>query len=88
MHFEHLGQVGGAKGAVVLIGRNGRLIVHQFGKQFLGPAISDSGGNQLIAPPLEAADDQSLVMALSDEVRDIIQQGIYANLKLRRGVFL
>src|SRR6202165_3216906 len=36
----------------------------------------------------EAADDQNLVMALSDDVRDIIQQGIYANLKLRRGVFL
>ncbi|GAC1472680.1 MAG: lysophospholipid acyltransferase family protein [Candidatus Dormibacteraceae bacterium] len=38
--------------------------------------------------PPDAADDQSLVMGLSDEVRDIIQQGIYANLKLRRGVFL
>src|ERR1700737_5452836 len=36
----------------------------------------------------EAANDQNLVMALSDDVRDIIQQGIYANLKLRRGVFL
>ena len=38
--------------------------------------------------PPEAADDQNLVMALSDEVRDTIQQGIYDNLKLRRGVFL
>jgi 1-acyl-sn-glycerol-3-phosphate acyltransferase len=38
--------------------------------------------------PPEAADDQNLVMALADEVRDIIQQGIYDNLKLRRGVFL
>ncbi|HEV2029721.1 MAG TPA: lysophospholipid acyltransferase family protein [Candidatus Dormibacteraeota bacterium] len=38
--------------------------------------------------PPEAADDQNLVMNLSDEVRDIIQQGIYDNLKLRRGVFL
>jgi hypothetical protein len=27
-------------------------------------------------------------MALSDEVRDTIQQGIYDNLKRRRGVFL
>jgi 1-acyl-sn-glycerol-3-phosphate acyltransferase len=38
--------------------------------------------------PPEAADDQSLVMALADDVRDIIQQGIYDNLKRRRGVFL
>jgi 1-acyl-sn-glycerol-3-phosphate acyltransferase len=38
--------------------------------------------------PPEAADDQNLVMALADEVRDTIQQGIYANLKLRRSVFL
>ena len=38
--------------------------------------------------PPEAADDQNLVMALSDEVRNTIQQGIYDNLKLRRGVFL
>ena len=35
-----------------------------------------------------AADDQHLVMAIADEVRDTIQQGIYDNLKLRRGVFL
>ena len=38
--------------------------------------------------PPEAADDQNLVMALADEVRDTIQQGIYDNLRLRRGVFL
>jgi len=38
--------------------------------------------------PPSAADDNNLVMALSDEVRDTIQQGIYGNLKLRRGVFL
>ena len=38
--------------------------------------------------PPEAADDQNLVMALADEVRDTIQQGVYDNLKLRRGVFL
>jgi 1-acyl-sn-glycerol-3-phosphate acyltransferase len=38
--------------------------------------------------PLTAADDQHLVMALADDVRDIIQRGIYDNLKLRRGVFL
>ncbi|HET7419101.1 MAG TPA: lysophospholipid acyltransferase family protein [Candidatus Dormibacteraeota bacterium] len=34
------------------------------------------------------ADDQHLVMALSDDVRDVIQRGLYDNLKLRRGVFL
>ena len=34
------------------------------------------------------ADDQHLVMALADDVRDVIQRGIYENLKLRRGVFL
>jgi 1-acyl-sn-glycerol-3-phosphate acyltransferase len=38
--------------------------------------------------PPEAATDNNLVMALSDEVRDTIQQGIYDNLKRRRGVFL
>ncbi len=38
--------------------------------------------------PPEAADDNNVVMALADEVRDTIQQGIYDNLKLRRGVFL
>jgi 1-acyl-sn-glycerol-3-phosphate acyltransferase len=38
--------------------------------------------------PAAAAADQHLVMALADEVRATIQQGIYDNLKLRRGVFL
>ncbi len=38
--------------------------------------------------PPEAADDQNLVMALADQVRDTIQEGIYDNLKLRRGAFL
>jgi len=38
--------------------------------------------------PPHAADDQHLVMALSGEVRDTIQEGIYDNLKRRRGVFL
>jgi 1-acyl-sn-glycerol-3-phosphate acyltransferase len=38
--------------------------------------------------PPEAAEDQNLVLALADEVRDTIQQGIYDNLKRRRGVFL
>ena len=38
--------------------------------------------------PAAAADEQHLVMALADEVRETIQQGIYENLKLRRGVFL
>ena len=38
--------------------------------------------------PPEAADDNNLVMALADEVRNTIQKGIYDNLKLRRSVFL
>lgn len=38
--------------------------------------------------PPEAADDQNLVMALADEVRDTIQEGVYDNLRMRRGVFL
>jgi 1-acyl-sn-glycerol-3-phosphate acyltransferase len=38
--------------------------------------------------PIESADDQHVVMALADEVRNTIQRGIYDNLKLRRGVFL
>jgi 1-acyl-sn-glycerol-3-phosphate acyltransferase len=38
--------------------------------------------------PPDAANDNSLVMALADEVRNTIQQGIYDNLKRRRGVFL
>jgi 1-acyl-sn-glycerol-3-phosphate acyltransferase len=38
--------------------------------------------------PAEAADDQHLVMAIADDVRNTIQKGIYENLKLRRGVFL
>ena len=38
--------------------------------------------------PPEAANDNNLVMALADEVRNTIQQGIYDNLKRRRGVFL
>jgi 1-acyl-sn-glycerol-3-phosphate acyltransferase len=38
--------------------------------------------------PPEAANDNNLVMALSDQVRDTIQQGIYDNLKRRRGVFI
>ena len=38
--------------------------------------------------PPGAAEDQHLVMAMSDEVRAVIQRGIYENLKLRRGVFL
>ena len=38
--------------------------------------------------PPQAADDQHLVMSIADEVRDVIQQGIYSNLKLRRSVFV
>jgi 1-acyl-sn-glycerol-3-phosphate acyltransferase len=37
--------------------------------------------------PPEAAEDQNLVMTISDQVRDTIQEGLYANLRLRRGVF-
>ena len=40
------------------------------------------------AHPVSAADDQNLVMTLSDQVRDTIQKGIYDNLRLRRGVFV
>ena len=40
------------------------------------------------AHPPSAADDQNLVMTLSDQVRDTIQKGIYDNLRLRRGVFV
>ena len=40
------------------------------------------------AHPPRAADDQNLVMTISDEVRNTIQKGIYDNLKLRRGVFV
>jgi 1-acyl-sn-glycerol-3-phosphate acyltransferase len=36
----------------------------------------------------ESAYDQNLVMAVADEVRNTIQQGIYDNLRKRRGVFL
>ncbi|HET7339443.1 MAG TPA: lysophospholipid acyltransferase family protein [Candidatus Dormibacteraeota bacterium] len=35
----------------------------------------------------QAAEDQHVVMAMADDVRDVIQRGIYENLKLRRGVF-
>ncbi|HSS60418.1 MAG TPA: lysophospholipid acyltransferase family protein [Candidatus Limnocylindrales bacterium] len=38
--------------------------------------------------PPSAAEDQHIVMALADDVRNTIQQGIYDNLKLRRGVFI
>ena len=38
--------------------------------------------------PPRSAEDQHVVMSLADDVRDTIQQGIYDNLKLRRGVFL
>jgi 1-acyl-sn-glycerol-3-phosphate acyltransferase len=40
------------------------------------------------AHPPEAAEDQHLVMGISDEVRKTIQKGVYDNLKLRRGVFV
>lgn len=35
----------------------------------------------------DAADDPNLVMAIADEVRATIQQGVYDNLKMRRSVF-
>ena len=38
--------------------------------------------------PPESANDQHMVMTISDEVRNTIQKGIYDNLKLRRGVFV
>jgi len=38
--------------------------------------------------PPKAAEDQNLVMTLSDQVRDTIQKGIYENLKRRRSVFV
>jgi 1-acyl-sn-glycerol-3-phosphate acyltransferase len=38
--------------------------------------------------PPKAANDQNLVMTISDQVRDTIQKGIYENLMLRRGVFV
>jgi 1-acyl-sn-glycerol-3-phosphate acyltransferase len=37
--------------------------------------------------PHEAADDRNLVMAIADEVRETIQEGVYENLKRRRSVF-
>jgi 1-acyl-sn-glycerol-3-phosphate acyltransferase len=37
--------------------------------------------------PPDAAEDRNLVMAIADEVRDTIQQGVYDNLKMRRGPF-
>ena len=40
------------------------------------------------AHPPHAAEDQNLVMTISDEVRKTIQKGVYDNLKLRRGVFV
>ncbi len=40
------------------------------------------------AHPASAADDQNLVMTISDQVRDTIQKGIYDNLRLRRGIFV
>jgi 1-acyl-sn-glycerol-3-phosphate acyltransferase len=37
--------------------------------------------------PPEAADDRTLVMSIADEIRNTIQEGVYANLKMRRGMF-
>jgi len=37
--------------------------------------------------PVEEAEDANLVMTLSDQIRDTIQEGIYANLKLRKRAF-
>jgi 1-acyl-sn-glycerol-3-phosphate acyltransferase len=48
--------------------------------QFHAPVRTD------LMPP-DAADDQNLVMTVSDQVRDTIQQGLYDNLKQRRGIF-
>ena len=35
----------------------------------------------------EAADDAALIMELSDQVRDVIQTGLYTNLERRGSVF-
>jgi 1-acyl-sn-glycerol-3-phosphate acyltransferase len=48
--------------------------------QFHPPVRTDE-----LAP--EQADDQNLVMTIADQVRETIQEGLYENLKLRRGVF-
>jgi len=37
--------------------------------------------------PVEAADDPSIVMQYADQVRDVIQEGLVANLMQRRNVF-
>jgi 1-acyl-sn-glycerol-3-phosphate acyltransferase len=37
--------------------------------------------------PPEAAEDQNLVMTLSDQIRETIQQGVYDNLRLRKSAF-
>lgn len=37
--------------------------------------------------PVEAADDANLVMTLSDQIRDTIQEGVYAGLRLRKRTF-
>ncbi len=37
--------------------------------------------------PVDAADDQGVVMSISDQVRSTIQEGIYENLKLRRAAY-
>jgi 1-acyl-sn-glycerol-3-phosphate acyltransferase len=49
--------------------------------QFHEPVRTD------LVPP-EGAEDANLVMTLSDQIRDTIQEGIYANLKLRKRAFL
>jgi 1-acyl-sn-glycerol-3-phosphate acyltransferase len=48
--------------------------------QFHEPVRTD------LIPP-DGAEDANLVMTLSDQIRDTIQEGIYANLKLRKRAF-
>ncbi len=48
--------------------------------QFHAPVRTDE------IPP-EAAEDQHLVMTISDQVRDTIQQGVFENLRLRKATF-
>jgi hypothetical protein len=51
-------------------------------------AESSSASRSTSTHPPEAAEDQRLVLDLSEEVRETIQQKLYENLMKRRSVFL
>ena len=63
----------------------------------LAAALARLGHDALLVPtytpirtdelPPDAADDPSVVMRVSDEVRDVIQAGLVRNLMRRRGAF-